>query len=379
MNICCHICGSFDHLELAPKSGNFACVTSDCKPWPAGGNLATCRACGTVQSVITPEWCADAEKIYSAYTVYHQGGGAEQAVFSASGQGDSRSNRLVARLTESIALAKSGHLLDIGCGNGNFLRTFGTSFPGWKLSGAEFDAKHLSDLQAVPGFQTLHTGPLDRIHEKFDVISLVHTLEHIVGPSGFLKDVSRLLAPGGWLFVQVPHYRQNPFELMTADHATHFDMTSLAQLLTQAGFTPALASTDWIGKEISAVANRKDREWRMADGKWRMEDGDSKLANSLDWLQGLLEKAKDAQAASSNFGLFGSSIAATWTAANLPCLPDFFVDEDPARAGQIHLGCPILHPSKVSADSVVFVALQPGPAEAVFQRHSGTSPGRWSQ
>ncbi|MEI8284802.1 MAG: class I SAM-dependent methyltransferase [bacterium] len=375
MSISCHICGSYS-LKLAPKSRAFARVTSDCKPWPGGGSLATCRACGTAQALITPEWREEAEQIYKNYTVYHQGGGAEQSVFSASGQSDTRSNRLVARLTEALGIPKTGHLLDIGCGNGSFLKTFGASFPGWKLSGAEFDDKHLCELQSIPGFQSLHTEMPNEIQEEFDVISLVHTLEHIVGPVAFLKDVRRLLATGGALFIQVPHYRDNPFELMTVDHASHFDKTSLSRLLTQAGFNPLLVSTDWIGREISAVA--KEGIWENESQERRQANGRSLLANSFDWLEGLLEKAKDVQSASASFGLFGSSIAATWTAANLPRLPDFFVDEDPARVGRTHMGLKIVSPSDVRSDADVFLALQTGLASMVLERHTGKSPGRWS-
>jgi len=83
------------------------------------------------------------------------------------------------------------------------------------------------------------------------------------------------------------------------------------------------------------------------------------------------------QEGSSSFGLFGSSIAATWTAVNLPHFPDFFVDEDPARVGRAHMERPILHPSEVTAGSDVFVALQESVAEAVEKRLSGATPGRW--
>lgn len=78
-----------------------------------------------------------------------------------------------------------------------------------------------------------------------------------------------------------------------------------------------------------------------------------------------------------SFGLFGSSIAATWTAANLSRLPNFFVDEDPARVGRAHMERPILHPSKVPADSDVFVALPPASCESVRTRHSGKNRVRW--
>ena len=71
------------------------------------------------QAVIGPQWEAEARKIYDNYTIYHQGGGAEQSVFDvATGAASSRSSRLLHRLEGAILLAEHGRLLDIGCGNG---------------------------------------------------------------------------------------------------------------------------------------------------------------------------------------------------------------------------------------------------------------------
>lgn len=368
----CHICG-FPALEVAKNSAGYMYITSDCKPWRKGGSLATCPNCETVQAVITSRWRAEVKQIYKSYEVYHQGGGAEQAVFGASGQSDVRSNRLISRLSGTLHLPETGCLLDIGCGNGTFLRAFGSVFPGWILSGAEFDAKHHSDLKQIPGFSRLHTGLLDRISGRFDLVVLVHTLEHIEAPLVFLRAVRDLLSSNGFLFVQVPHYPENPFELMTFDHASHFDACSLASLLSRAGFVVSMIATDWVGRELSLVAQAGDSKTILQHGPatgWNLEQ-------CLDWIDLFLDKAKNAQTSSSTFGLFGSSIAATWTAANLPRLPDFFVDEDPARAGRKHLDRPILNPRQVPADSTVFVALQPSVACGIMQRHSQKNPGTW--
>jgi len=368
----CHICGA-SALDPATRSMSYIRVTSDCKPWHGGGELATCQTCRTVQTLITPEWRREVAQIYKNYQVYHQGGGSEQAVFSPAGTGDTRSNLLVARLAENIDLSSPGHLLDIGCGNGNFLKTFGAAFPSWKLSGAEFDAKHLADLAAIPNFQKLHTGSLERIEGGFSLVSLVHTLEHIEGPLDFLNSIRRLLLPGGAIFIQVPHYPENPFELMTADHATHFEVFTLQNLLSRSGFSPLFMSTDWVGKELSVVAAQGDGN----EGDFRPPTSDLRLPHCLDWLDALLKRAERVQSVSSCFGLFGSSIAATWTAANLPRLPDFFVDEDPARVGRPHMERPILHPSQVAVDSDVFIALPEASSEYVRSRHIGKNSGRW--
>ena len=59
----CLFCGS-QELEISPEYSAFKRVTSDCKPWPEGGILARCKTCQLVQTIITPEWRAEAEQIY---------------------------------------------------------------------------------------------------------------------------------------------------------------------------------------------------------------------------------------------------------------------------------------------------------------------------
>ena len=68
------------------------------------------------------------------------------------------------------------------------------------------------------------------------------------------------------------------------------------------------------------------------------------------------------------FGIFGSSIAGTWLYSELTADVSFFVDEDPQRAGKMHLGLPILLPQNVPEGSLVFVALPHSVAYTVSTR-----------
>ena len=361
----CHLCSSKD-ITLYPESACFARVTSDCKPWRPGGILAYCNSCKTVQALITDRWRTEAEKIYKQYEVYHQGAGVEQAVFDLNGSCQTRSSRLISKLSAEVKFKKRGRILDIGCANGNFLRAFGLAFPKWQLFGAEFDNKHESKLQSIANFSSLYTGPLASIDEKFDFISLIHTLEHIVSPIKFLQDINRLLAPGGAIFVQVPCFIENPFELMTADHATHFDSNSLVRILNLAGFQIQKISNRWVSKELSAVATQS--KCLETDVELGYENPATFLSQNLDWLKLHLEKAKSAQSEDSRFGIFGSSIAATWLASNLPKPPDFFVDEDPARVGCTHMNQKIYLPSEAPRSASIFIALQKNSSNHVFYR-----------
>jgi hypothetical protein len=67
-------------------------------------------------------------------------------------------------------------------------------------------------------------------------------------------------------------------------------------------------------------------------------------------------------------GIFGTSIAATWLAAELEGAAAFFVDEDAARVGKRLMNRPIFAPGKLDAGSNVLVALPHTLAESVARR-----------
>ena len=76
----CHVCGR-DSLAICPEFSALRRVTSDCKPWPAGGKLGHCAVCGAVAASTDVAWRREADDIYRHYTIYYQGAGAEQSVF----------------------------------------------------------------------------------------------------------------------------------------------------------------------------------------------------------------------------------------------------------------------------------------------------------
>jgi len=360
----CHVCAC-DTLEIFPAFAQLRRVTSDCKPWPAGGQLGVCAACGCVQAAIDERWRAEADQIYRDYTIYYQSGGTEQSVFDqTSGTAATRSDRLVARLAEQVELPTSGRWLDVGCGNGGFLGSFARRFPAWTLAGVEYDAKYRTQVEAIPGVERLYTGDLAEVPGEFDAISLIHVLEHIENPRRFLASVQAKLRPGGWLIVELPHYADNPFELLIADHATHYGLETASALLEREGFRLVQTSDCWIPKELTLVARNE------APVPGRVPAAVREAGPMLGWLAAVVADGRRFASEAGRFGLFGTSIAGTWLYGELADAVQFFVDEDPGRVGGEHFGRPIQGPAEVPAGSEVYVGLPPKIARAVVARLS---------
>ena len=366
----CHVCTNGEVRELTGYA-SLPRVTSDCKPWPPGGHLGVCTRCGCVQKIIDEQWRADIARIYQDYTIYFQASGAEQAVFIGdSAQLMSRSERLVSQVVAHVALPATGRLLDIGCGNGAFLGAFSNARPGWTLAGTELSDTNKATVEAIRGVEALFTCALADTPGCFGMISLVHVLEHIADPSAFLCTVATKLEHGGTLFIEVPNAARNPFDLMIADHATHFSAASLTALLEGAGFSIATLSEEWVSKEISVVATRA----RVASTVSAV--GGDAATDALDWLVATRTASRHvrADAAGKPFGLFGSSIAATWLAQGVDRAMDFFVDEDIHRHGARFFDRPVLSPDEVPSGSMVFVGIGGAAADRVTRRLSRSHP-----
>ena len=349
-SIPCHICKS-DSLVVHQGYHSLSRVTSDCKAWKSGGNLLSCRICGCTQVACDNYWRSEISEIYRDYSIYYQGGGEEQKVFdSSTGRTLARSVWLLEKISSEISMPAKGRMLDIGCGNGRFLKAFGTSYPNWTLVGTEFNEKYASIVESLPRVERLYTGALSEVPGKFDFISLIHVLEHIEEPQRFLEIVREMLAPNGILFVELPSYENNPFELLIADHATHFSLDTACELLGSSGYAVLSRTNKWVPKELSILLG-KGEKLALPNKDHSFKDVEATIA----WLHHVADDCRQILKNGQVFGIFGTSIAATWLAEQIGQTPAFFVDEDLIRVGQTHLGVPILSPQNTPKNSQVYV------------------------
>lgn len=364
----CHLCGA--ELDPVDGGGDLLTVSSDCRPGPRGLRLAFCRSCGTLQKPVDDDWRRDVAAIYDGYDIYHQSGGVEQAVFATGDAPAARSERLIDCLAARFPLASRGRMLDVGCGNGALLRAFARRYRSWTLCGTELDDRHRDEVLAIDGVETMHCGPPAQLAGRFDLVTMVHVLEHVIDPVPFLRSLAPRL--DGGLLVEVPDHARNPFDLLIADHCTHFTARSLVETARRAGYLATSVATDWIAKELSLVVSVASAEGVVE--QTQEEAGTPEVvARQLRWLSSLAAWATD-QVERTDAGLFGTSIAATWLAATLDDRVGFYVDEDPSRAGRPFRGRPVLHPRDVPEGATVLVIQPPDLAGPIAARLNYTPP-----
>lgn len=107
-------------------------------------------------------------------------------------------------VTRAIA---GGRLLDVGCGAGIFLEAM-KLLPGWQVEGLELKrsvAAAVSRRLEIPVFG----GTLEEAafaDESFDAITMWDVLEHVLDVTGTLREVARVLRPGGVFVARVPNW-----------------------------------------------------------------------------------------------------------------------------------------------------------------------------
>lgn len=109
--------------------------------------------------------------------------------------------RAAARLTGG-----KGRVLDIGCGNGGFLRELSALGP-FEIHGIELPGGSADRAAKVPGLK-LQQKPLedgDYPVASFDLITLFHVIEHLPEPGKLFPQAARLLKPGGHLVISLPN------------------------------------------------------------------------------------------------------------------------------------------------------------------------------
>ena len=135
------------------------------------------------------------------------------------------------------------NLLDIGCAQGFFL--FSASKVGYTTKGIEIsrDAAEYArgefglDVEAKP-FEELRFA-----ENHFDVVTLWQVLEHVPYPLMILKEVHRILKPGGLLVVSTPNIEGIPAKILSKRwwdikrlHINQFTTRTLTDILQNTGF-----------------------------------------------------------------------------------------------------------------------------------------------
>jgi len=173
------------------------------------------------------------------------------------------------RLDDLGRFVTTGRFIEIGCSTGEMLATARASFT---VMGVEADERNIRAARAR-GLDVFSGTLCDaRFPDRhFDAAAMYHVIEHVPSPRGELRELHRIIKPGGWLILETPNIATIWFHLLRArwrqfipDHIFFFTPRTITRLCEESGFeTRELRS---VGKAMSVrlFINRLGRYHRPA-------------------------------------------------------------------------------------------------------------------
>jgi 2-polyprenyl-3-methyl-5-hydroxy-6-metoxy-1,4-benzoquinol methylase len=153
------------------------------------------------------------------------------------------SERYVKRLIKHSGIT-SGRLLDIGCGGGQLLQAARRmGFEGYGVEPSH-DAVELARACGFNGIHGLYSSELYP-ENYFDLITVIHVIDHVMSPLELLQNVRKNLRPGGAVFIATHNIESllaklsGPrFIAYNVQHITYYTPDSLDEMLRRAGLKP---------------------------------------------------------------------------------------------------------------------------------------------
>ena len=168
----------------------------------------------------------------------------------------------------------AGTVLDVGCSVGYVLeagRRLGLAPTG--VDPAAFAVEACRDRGLAAEVGTLETLPFDE--GRFDLVTAKHTLEHLADPLAGLREIRRVLSPGGVALLVVPDADYWKRFLMPRrggffrpdragwQHHVYFTDRHLADACRRAGLTPVKA-----GKAVFRRRLARGPRWLYEAARW---------------------------------------------------------------------------------------------------------------
>jgi len=178
--------------------------------------------------------------------------------------GDGTKRRRHSHRFDRVLDLPPGDLLDVGCGSGFDLLAMRDRH--WRVAGVEMNPQAVERARAQ-GLD-VRQGTLSEANfpaASFDVVTLFHVLEHVTDVLALVREIRRILRPGGVMLAQVPNFdganarlfKAAWYELDVPRHVNFFSSATLRDLVGRASLE--VASLRWIESAADFRRSFKNR------------------------------------------------------------------------------------------------------------------------
>ena len=147
---------------------------------------------------------------------------------------------------EHLLENKPHSLLEIGAGDGSFLKMIRESLPKIQLTGVDKDQNTVHDRIKNSDKNYSDLDELLKMNKRHKFICLFHVLEHLLSPSDFLTKIRRLMFSTSLLIVEIPSFSDPLLSLYSnqayskfyfqSQHPYVYSPSSLQRLMEHNGF-----------------------------------------------------------------------------------------------------------------------------------------------
>lgn len=157
------------------------------------------------------------------------------------------------RMDPILKYKKGGRLLEIGPWIGIF--SCNAKDAGFEVTAIEMDQDCVQFLNNTVGIRAIRSSDpadsLDKMEEKFDVIALWHSLEHLRNPWAVIESAAKRLSPGGILLLAIPNIDSYQYSVQKGAwkhldaprHLFFFPIDCLTRLCQRYGLQPLEITT----------------------------------------------------------------------------------------------------------------------------------------
>lgn len=159
---------------------------------------------------------------------------------------------------------RSGRVLDVGCGSGDFLNQCRDE--GFEVVGCDVSATAVGNARSEYNLEVrrgeLHC--LDFERNSFDAIVFNHSFEHVDKPREYISEVDNILSNDGYVFINVPNFHSvehSLFKRFWTDldiprHVYNWSPKSLDILMESFGFSSVEKTFTDSPRQLSASFSR---------------------------------------------------------------------------------------------------------------------------
>ena len=349
----CRLCSSETKVFLDLSHIPFS-VTSDCRVVDIGVKLFICESCSLIQKNSTQLL---QQNYFDDFCSHSISDGIEQVKF-VDGVPIPRSELILQNIKSEIK--KEGSLLDIGTGNGSFLKAFKKFFPNWQLFGQDIQSNSKEEILKIVPEENLYIKDIKHIDKKFDMISIIGVLGHIPDVKEFLSNLKNITHKDSAILIQTADIQKNFFDVVIVDYITYFSKSILDKIISE--HFNNISFFDIVHKEITLLSDTKNTT-KSLDYEKEMKDILNQ-AQIFEKFVNFLATTKD------SFVVFGTAPVSTYIGAVLGDKLISFSDEDTLRIGKTHLNKDIVHPKEIDEQhKIILPFLQSDIVQSIKERY----------